>query len=252
MIVQLTYSEEQFSVDLAKPIDISIPVGQVKCFYAPDAKAEPFEAEDFVGSVSAGSPVNFYNLFLNPHGNGTHTEGLGHITLAHESVNAQLKSFHFIALLVSVPIYKHKIDSIVNLENFKKNCPCEIPKALLIRTLPNDQSKLSKDYSGTNPPYLEQALIKYLVNEGVEHLIVDLPSVDREQDEGKLVGHKTFWKISDVEDTHSNERNHCTITELVYLPDEIKDGLYLLNLQIPSIHLDAVPSKPVLYKLLHK
>jgi len=252
MIIQLTYSEVQYSADLAKPIDISIPVGQVKCFYAPDAKAEPFEAGDFVGSVSAGSPVNFYNLFLNPHGNGTHTEGLGHISLAHESVNDQLISFHFIALLVSVPIYQLGSDSIVTLENFKKNCHWEIPKALLIRTLPNDESKLTKDYSDTNPAYLDKALIEYLVNEDVEHLIVDLPSVDREQDDGKLVGHKTFWKISDVGDTHSKERNHCTITELVYLPDEIKDGLYLLNLQIPSIHLDAVPSKPVLYKLIHE
>jgi hypothetical protein len=36
---------------------------------------------------------------------------------------------------------------------------------------------------------------------------------------------------------------------MIFVPNEIKDGLYLLNLQIPSMNLDAAPSKPVLYQL---
>lgn len=252
MKISLKYSGESFVADLSKAIDISIPVGQVKCFYAPDPKSEPFKAGDFIGSVSKGSPVNFYNLFLNPHGNGTHTEGLGHISLAHESINDQLKVHHFMAALVSVETTLVNNDQLVTLDNFKESCNWEIPEAIVIRTLPNLETKLTTDYSGTNPPYLEEALIRHLAEQGVEHLIVDLPSVDREEDGGKLLGHKAFWNLNDITKSADSNRAHCTITELVYIRNDIEDGLYLLNLQIPSISLDAVPSKPVLYKLIHQ
>jgi len=70
-----------------------------------------------------------------------------------------------------------------------------------------------------------------------------LPSVDREVDEGKLLAHKAFWEYPDA------PRTDCTITEMVYVPDNAMDGLYLLNLQIASFELDVSPSKPVLYKI---
>ena len=74
-------------------------------------------------------------------------------------------------------------------EVFKKN---EAP-AIAIRTQPNDELKRVTNYSGANPPYLHHEAAAYLVECGVEHLLIDLPSVDREEDEGKLSAHKTFW-----------------------------------------------------------
>ena len=44
MIIQLEFNESSYQVNLGKPIDISIPLGQVKCFYAPDWKKEPVVA----------------------------------------------------------------------------------------------------------------------------------------------------------------------------------------------------------------
>ncbi|MEL6824109.1 MAG: hypothetical protein AAFP70_20315, partial [Calditrichota bacterium] len=44
-------------------------------------------------------------------------------------------------------------------------------------------------------------------------------------------------------------RIRSTITELIFVPAEVKDGLYLLNLQLSPLPLDAVPSRPVLYQL---
>jgi hypothetical protein len=35
-----------------------------------------------------------------------------------------------------------------------------------------------------------------------------------------------------------------------FVSDEVKDGTYLLNLQIASFENDASPSKPVLYAIL--
>ena len=99
------------------------------------------------------------------------------------------------------------------------------------------------NYSGANPPYLHHKAISYLVERGVEHLLLDLPSVDREEDGGQLLGHRAFWQYPE------SPRAHCTITELIYVNNSIRDGLYLLNLQVASFEIDASPSKPVLYAL---
>ena len=249
MIIQTTYNKSSFRCDLSKPIDLSIPVGQVRCFYATEFKTSPYKSGDFVGAVSAGAPVNFFDVQMNPHGNGTHTECLGHITTAQENISDKLLQFHFFAQLVSVPVTKiNNEDKVITKEALAAACPAELPEALVIRTLPNDELKLTADYSGTNPPYLELGAMAFLVESGVRHLLLDLPSVDREEDEGKLAAHHLFWNIVD-KSAKDNSRADCTITELIYVPTQVRDGLYLLNIQIPSLPLDAAPSKPVLYQL---
>jgi hypothetical protein len=75
-------------------------------------------------------------------------------------------------------------------------------------------------------------------------LLVDLPSVDPEMDEGKLAAHHAYWNYP------LSPRWDATITEMVFVDDAIKDGMYLLNLQIASLESDASPSKPVLYALI--
>ncbi|MEE9374619.1 MAG: cyclase family protein [Saprospiraceae bacterium] len=249
MIIEIEHNGDSYSCDLSTPLDISIPVGEVKCFYAPDLKINPFVSGDFVGSVKAGAPVNFFNVSLNPHGNGTHTESLGHITLEQESVNDCLKQYHFIAQLITVELTEATNgDKVVTEAEVKTKCPETLPDALIIRTKPNDQKKRTTDYSGSNPPYLTKESMEYIVEKGVNHLLIDLPSVDREEDDGKLKNHRLFWKV-DTNVANLSSRIQCTITELIYVPNEIKDGLYFLNVQMPSLVLDAVPSKPVLYRL---
>ena len=76
-----------------------------------------------------------------------------------------------------------------------------------------------------------------------------MPSVDREEDEGKLVAHKAFWNVINTTKLNEDARLDCTITELIYVDDLVLDGTYLLNLQIASFENDASPSKPVLYRL---
>ena len=249
MKIQLSYGGENYEADLGKALDISIPLGQVKCFYANDFEIAPYESGDFIGSVKAGAPVNFFNVKLNPHGNGTHTECLGHITVRQESLNDQLRQFHFVSYVISIsPAKTEEGDLVITREQIEKACPENLTEGLIIRTLPNSKDKLEKDYSGTNPPYLLDEAIKFLVGKGVRHLLLDLPSVDREVDGGKLLSHHAFWRVSDNK-VMDDSRADCTITELIFVPDEVEDGLYLLNLQFPSMPLDAAPSKPVLYKL---
>lgn len=244
MLIRLHHKQTEYQADLADPLDISIPIGQARCFFAPKVEFKAFESGNFIGAVKAGSPVNFFNIFFNPHGNGTHTECMGHISIEQESINRNLKKFHFLAALISIAPQASGEDLIVRLEDCKTKLGTALPEALIIRTLPNEQTKRIRDYSGKNPPYLEKELIDFLVAKGVKHLLLDLPSVDREEDEGKLSAHKAFWNFP------SKDRLDCTITELVFIPDEVEDGSYLLNLQIAPFDLDASPSKPVLYRLL--
>jgi hypothetical protein len=69
-------------------------------------------------------------------------------------------------------------------------------------------------------PISLQRLCNMIVNLGYEHVMIDTPSVDREVDEGKLACHHIFWDYPD------NPQTHRSITELIYVPDSVKDGLY--------------------------
>lgn len=252
MIIDLQHQGEAYRCDLAQPLDISIPMGGARCFYAPPVEITPFASGDFIGSVQAGAPVNFYNVKLNPHGNGTHTEGLGHITQQQELIDECLQAYHYMARVISVDLTEMENGDRVITRNAIADLVHEGPiEALIIRTKPNTGAKLTADYSGTNPPYLSAEAMMYIVDLQVQHLLLDLPSVDREVDDGALENHRLFWKVKETTAT-SGSRKDCTITELIFVPDEIADGLYLLNLQVPSISLDAVPSRPVLYQLKSK
>ncbi|MGH7784095.1 MAG: cyclase family protein, partial [Candidatus Binatia bacterium] len=59
-----------------------------------------------------------------------------------------------------------------------------------------------------------------------------------------------FWQVElDSFATNAKTRTDCTITELIYVPNEVEDGECLLNLQIAPFAADASPSRPVLFKL---
>ena len=240
---------KSYTVNYSEPIDISIPlipneVGP-NCFFAPPPEAEPLRSGDFVGSVKAGSPVNFYNLKINPHGNGTHTESYGHLSEDQFPIRKALKQFVFPCRLISVfPEKRKNGDRVIMKETVEQALEGNYtPEALAIRCLPNSEVKLAFSYSGTNPPYFSVDAIQYLVQEGVQQLLVDLPSIDKEEDEGMVLGHKAFWKYP------ASIRTDATISELLYIPDSVKDGLYLLHLYVLNLELDASPSRPVFYTL---
>ena len=90
----------------------------------------------------------------------------------------------------------------------------------------------------------------FIRENGIQHLLIDLPSVDKEHDEGKLLAHKAFWNVKNVDNLNADARLNCTITEMIFVDNTILDGNYFLNLQIASFENDASPSKPILYKIL--
>jgi len=248
VIAEITHNEQKFRVDLSKPLDISIPLNgpdpMVTAWYVEPAKIEPVRMGDWVGSVTEGSSVNFNNIFFNPHGNGTHTECVGHITKEAQSINQHLKNYFFVAEVISVDPEQKGDDKVISLEQVKSVLDHKRPEAIVIRTLPNDKRKLHLNYSNTNPPYLAENAAKFICKAGIVHLLVDLPSVDREKDEGKLLAHKAFWDLNGL------PRLSATITELIYVKNDITDGSYLLSFQTAPFENDATPSRPVLYRML--
>lgn len=233
-------------------IDCSIPLEasseNPRAWYVDAPVIEPVRTEQWTGSVAEGGSVNFRNIFFNPHGHGTHTECLGHITPEVYSVNDVKIEPFMKAQLISITPEKRTmpdgtIDSVVTASQVESALQSSEPEALLIRTLPNDTKKRSTNYSSTNPTYFDVAIVELLNKAGIKHLLVDVPSVDREQDGGALVFHHAFWGVPD------HQRFDRTITELIYIDDMAEDGLYLLSIETAPFVNDATPSRPIIYPI---
>jgi kynurenine formamidase len=160
-----------------------------------------------------------------------------------------LKQFFFKAELISVEPENIDDDFVITKKQIQKSLNGKFPSAIVIRTLPNLDEKKHRNYSKTNPPYLSEEAAIFIRESGIQHLLIDLPSVDREEDEGKLLAHKAFWNVKDIANLNDDSRLDSTITEMIFVPNEILDGSYLLNIQIASFENDASPSKPILYKI---
>lgn len=248
MIIKFEHKQKQYQADLSKPLDISIPLysgaNNPNAFHINQPLFEPVRVGNFIGSVQEGGACNCENLHLNAHGNGTHTECVGHISKERVTINQTLKNFFAIAQVISVTPQQLSNGDYIVTRNSVETQMDPIAEALVIRTLPNTESKKQTVYSGNKPTYLEASLGELLAQQNIKHLLVDLPSVDREEDEGALAAHHAFWQYP------LNTRLDATITELIYVDNAIADGSYLLNIQIASFESDASPSKPVLYKLI--
>lgn len=248
MITTIQYNSRKLKIDLSQPLDISISIkndgSNVNAWYMdpPKIEAEVYEGE--VISVEHGASVNFNTITFNPHSHGTHTETVGHITKEKYSINTYLKQFFFLAEVVTVAPEKLGDDYVVSKKQLQFALGNKKREALVIRTLPNTREKTSQQYSNTNPTYLLEEAADYLKSKEVKHLLIDLPSVDKEQDDGELLSHNAFWN------TKGKLRLDATITELIYVSNKIIDGTYMLNLQIAPFENDASPSKPILYKIL--
>lgn len=236
--------------DTSEPIDISIPLSNTDmnptAWYVEKPSFEPVRTEHYIGSVSEGGSVNFRDIRFNPHGNGTHTECLGHITDEVFSINKILKEYFFRAKLITVnPKNSMNNDGTMDRIISPEMLPDQLSgnEALIIRTIPNDASKSTMHYSNTNPAYFDVECVSKIVANGIQHLLVDLPSVDRENDNGELAFHHKFWNVPE------NPNHVRTITELIFVSNDIVDGEYILSLQVAPFENDASPSRPILYKI---
>ena len=263
MKVLLDIEGKKIQIDFSKGKDISIPLffngDQPNTYGVDKATAKPYQDGQFIGDTRKGGPCNFETYSFTPHCNGTHTECIGHITDERIDILSSLNEEMIPATLISITPkstnenyipYLNNDDLVITKEDLELQLKDVNPgflKGVIIRTLPNSESKKNKDYMKAEPAFFSIEAMEYIVSLGVQHLLVDTPSVDRLLDEGNLSAHNIFWETKEKE-FNLNTKNK-TITEMIFASEDIKDGSYLLNLQVPAFVSDAAPSRPILYRL---
>jgi arylformamidase len=270
MHLSFTHAKQTYAVQ-GSPIDIAIPLHfngpQPNTYGVPPAAAAPYRDGQFVGDVKQGGSCNFESYQLVPHCNGTHTECVGHIAKQAVYVHEVLKESLFPATLLSVrpvapadtgdsydPAFQPD-DQVIDragLQAAWEAAQSPFTEALVLRSLPNSPEKKSRDYMQAAPPFFSHEAMRWIDELGIRHLLVDMPSVDRLFDEGKLSNHRIYWQvpagIHEVNLTNPLTATR-TITEMVFVPDEVKDGPYLLEMQLAAFLADAAPSRPRLWRI---
>lgn len=270
MDIRLKLGGRAWQADLTRLVDISIPLdfsgSQPSFFAAPRAHAEPLRAGSFTGEVRTGASCNCSTYSVTPHCNGTHTESVGHITAELHSVHALVEAALLPAQLITVPTVwgrdagpEHDVvtrpdDRLITARALSEAASGAIAteaRALVIRTSPNPLAKRTRQYDQEPAPYCTSAAMRWIVARGVQHLIVDVPSLDRADDGGRMLCHHIYWGVPPREASERLiARPRATVTEMAYVPDDVLDGCYLLNLQVAPFVADAAPSRPVLYPLV--
>lgn len=260
----------RWRADLERPADLAIALEfdgpQPRFFVETPAGSKPLRIGGFTGSVAAGASCNCAVHTLAPHCHGTHTECVGHVTATKVTIASLTPVAPCLALVVSVRPVRldaraHAVaggcadadDAVIDRDALATAAArwSGLPfRALVVRTLPNEPTKRSRYYGGSPSPapYFLPDAMQWLVERDVASLVVDLPSLDRADDDGRLAAHRAYWGLPDgSSDARLARRGHALVTELAFVPDAVADGPWLLDLQVPAFGADAAPSRPVLY-----
>ena len=263
MKINIEYNEETYEINSSEGIDISIPVKfnedkNPKFYDISSPKKRYYKSNNIEYNLKKGAGCNVPLINMNVHCSGTHTETANHI-LENGPYISEIQYINYIPTqLISINpipcfnetyhanideddkvITKKQLQQKVDLVNHFKL------QSLIIRTLPNGNSKITKNYNKQNHAFLSNDAITYIKEIGIKHLLIDTPSIDKYDDDGKLWNHKIFFS------TEEKIPNNNTITELIFIPNNCKDGNYFLNLGIPKFDLDAAPSRPIIFPI-HK
>ena len=285
MILSIQINDRNDRIETCDPIDISIPLKfggeQPNAYNVKAAKKKPYESGGLIGDTRLGGSCNFEEYSLIPHCNGTHTECIGHITNERIAVRDCLQDAFILSRLVSVKPAKagetsdtygsslKSTDLLITRQGLENQLANILSKqglldssgdvknrsnfpsgGLIVRTLPNRPDKLTQKYGDYVSPFFSLEAMDFIVELGVKHLLVDVPSIDRIFDAGKLENHRKFWSVEAGKfAANENSTVNNTITEMIYVGDEVKDGNYLLNLQIAPFQTDASPSRPILFEI---
>lgn len=265
MQIELTLHGQRYRADVSVPIDVTrgiVPGHAGIAFHLGGAREEPVRAGGFVGSVAEGGSVNCQSLDVRVHGNGTHIECVGHILAERVVIADVLPPPLIVGWLAHVPAtplhashdqvigQSDGADLVVTESALRQAfAPCLArglaPGAAVLRV-----SGPWPDFSGQNAPYFTDNAIAYLCALGIVHLLVDLPSLDREHDGGTVPAHRRFWGIAAGQrDLAGQPPSPRTVTELLAIPPDASEGLYLVNLQVPVLHSDAAPARVLLFPL---
>ena len=267
MIISISHNKKEYRLDTKNSFDISIPYnfnGAQPNFYDVAAgQLKHLQSGGTIYSVAEGAGCNVSEVSLNIHCSGTHTECAGHLLANPGDVGMLLKDIMIPTVLITVNTSlfcnsgesyhcnvgdNEQIITKTIIQNEFKIWEEFQPRALVIRTTPNLNEKKYYRYSNHSPPFFSNDALRFIKGIGICHLVVDLPSIDRIEDNGILGNHRIFWGDGVDAKGKVNTESMGTITELAYIENNIPNGFYFLNIQLPHFVCDAAPSRPILIK----
>ena len=264
-IAKIVIKKSEYQIDLNNFYDLSIPIDIDKkspSFYDSNPLTINYykDQTEKVWNTKDGAACNIPVIDLNIHCGSTHSECRSHITKEKLYISKIIKDSFIPSILISVEpsndmaeeTYHYDVED-EDLIITKKILREKIGSlketninTVIIRTLPNIEAEMiCRDYNKRKNPFFSNEAISYIKKLGVQNLVVDLPSIDKFDDGGLLGNHRIFWNLKE-------EPNNNTITELALIKNEVKDGYYLLSLNILNMNLDASPCRPLIYPILKK
>lgn len=260
MIGRLDWHGQALEIDFAQGASLAIPLdphGRQPSFFAAEpARARPLEVGDYIGSVARGGSCNAETVTYTPHCHGTHTECIAHLSPERGSAWHQIERAPCLARLVTLSATAPGQTAegytaapgtpLLTREELGPLLSGTTPlHALVVRTLPNKPEKQLRNYAQAPPyPVFSDAAMQALAASELRHLLLDTPSLDAADDDGQLTNHRLWWGLSAPGPGHAPRRS---VTEMIYAPDALADGLYWLQLGLQPLVADAVASDPVLF-----
>lgn len=262
MHIELSWGSERVVVDTARRIELSQPLGaelpQPSAFGIAPLRQEVFQVGGFVGDTRRGGSCNVTVFTLTPHGNGTHTESIGHIVHEQVPVTGCLAE-------PFLPTVVRRVTPIPASESPESYTPAPAPAdRLLTRAALSASGPLNLPGNGAlvvltgTPPaasfgpetsaYFTHEALRWIVDQGVMHLLMDMPSVDRLDDQGLLSNHRLFWGLpAGGQRLSEASRPKATITEWLAPAENVPEGRYFAGIEVPPLISDAAPARIFLY-----
>ncbi|GJM08524.1 MAG: arylformamidase [Lysobacteraceae bacterium] len=262
MKLELQLGTQRFRVMMDNAVDLSQPVRfdgpQPRFFGVAAATSRPISDGKFVGDTRVGGSCNVNQLSITPHCNSTHTESAAHVSHLAPTIDAVAPLKLVPALVISIdgdansaesyPVALRDNDLLITAAALRSAMEAHPgsaqAKAMVIRT----GARPNTDFDQQGYPFLSVDAAGYLAASAIQHLLIDTPSVDRADDQGRLAAHRVFFGLP-AEGVSCGQLPEKTITELIVVPPELSDGVYLLHLGVPPFVTDAAPSRPVLYPI---
>ncbi len=216
-------------------------------FYLDQPSAETVEFPgQFIGDVDRGGSCNVSYLTFCPH-NVTHIETSAHVlspecsppTVADLENAALIGRVFLIDLSYLDTSYNAKID----MEHVKPHLDTLTQQInfVAIKTKSSDLPE-TFDFSGRGFMALSQKAGQYLhdfKSQGhpMAGLVLDLPSIDQESDEGKLLAHRAWFGLP-MTGHVADDQEKRSLVELAYF-NKLTQGYYNIHISPPNFRTDA-------------
>ena len=242
----LIYNDKKYKLGEPRSISRGINIKQnlqPNAFDLTKFSQTAFQNQFFTGDTGKGGSCNVNILNFTPH-NLTHIETPMHLKKEGIGLDEIPRSnLMGVSYLVDLSNISFK-DNCVKKEHIEQLDLLKDIKILIVKTKYSELDQYF-DFSNTNPIHFDPKFMEWLTENfpNIKLLITDLPSIDKENDGGKLLGHKNYFNFNEHE-----RGDKKAIVELAYCKG-VESGIYYTILTPSKIDTDAILTDIFLFDL---